>query len=165
MSITERLFPNPLLSVAILALWLALAPELGLGDALLGATLAVAIPMVTRRFWHDAPRIINVYKAPLLFLRVLGDIVIANIHVARLVLGPSDRLAPAFIEVPLAIRHPFVATVLGSIVSLTPGTVSVDIDQDRNVLLVHALDVRDEAELVHNIKSRYETALREIFEC
>lgn len=165
MSMIERLFPNPLLSVAILALWVALAHEPGIGDALLGASLGIVVPLLTRHFWEDAPRITNFYKALLLFLRVLGDIVVANVHVARLVLGPSNRLAPAFIEVPLTVRHPLVATMLGSVVSLTPGTVSVDIDQDRNVLLVHALDVRDEAQVVHNIKSRYEAALLEIFEC
>lgn len=165
MSMIDRLCPNPLLSVAILALWVALAHEPGIGDVLLGATLGLAVPLLTRRFWQDSPRIINSYKALLLFLRVLADIVVANVHVARLVLGPTGRLTPAFIEVPLTIRHPFVATVLGSIVSLTPGTVSVDIDQDRNVLLVHALDVSDEAQLVHNIKSRYEAPLLEIFEC
>ena len=66
---------------------------------------------------------------------------------------------------PLDIDDPFVATLLGSIVSLTPGTVSVDIDRSRGVLQVHALHVEDPAAASAQIKSRYEAPLREVFAC
>jgi multicomponent K+:H+ antiporter subunit E len=165
MSIAVRLVPNPLLSAAIVALWMALAQTMDLGTLLLAVLVALVIPIVTRSFWSEGARLVNPHKAPLFIARVLRDIVVANGEVARLVLGPIDRLSPAFVEVPLAINDPFVATVLGSIVSLTPGTVSVDIDRKRNVLLVHALYVPDEALLIANIKARYEAPLREIFAC
>jgi multicomponent K+:H+ antiporter subunit E len=96
---------------------------------------------------------------------VLYDIVAANIEVARLVLGPIGRLRPAFVEVPLAVSNPHVATILGSIVSLTPGTVSVDVDLSAQILHIHALDVADPARLARAIKDRYERPLQEIFGC
>jgi multicomponent K+:H+ antiporter subunit E len=58
-----------------------------------------------------------------------------------------------------------VATILGSIITLTPGTVSIDIDRERRILHVHALDVEDTAGLVSEIKTRYEAPLKEIFGC
>jgi multicomponent K+:H+ antiporter subunit E len=58
-----------------------------------------------------------------------------------------------------------VATLLGSIVSLTPGTVSVEIERERKVLLVHALDADDPPGLIATIKSRYEAPLKEVFRC
>jgi multicomponent K+:H+ antiporter subunit E len=58
-----------------------------------------------------------------------------------------------------------VATLLGSIVSLTPGTVSIEIDRERHVLLVHGLDIEDEAAMIATVKARYETPLKEIFGC
>jgi multicomponent K+:H+ antiporter subunit E len=82
-----------------------------------------------------------------------------------LVLGPLDRLDPAFVEVPLDLDDPFIATLLGSIVSLTPGTVSIEVDHDRRLLHVHALDVDDPATLIATIKARYEAPLKEIFRC
>jgi multicomponent K+:H+ antiporter subunit E len=85
--------------------------------------------------------------------------------VARRVVGPLDRLKPAFVEVPLDLRNPFVATILASIVSLTPGTVSIDVDQQRWVLSLHALDAPDPAALIREIKQRYEVPLKEIFAC
>jgi multicomponent K+:H+ antiporter subunit E len=54
---------------------------------------------------------------------------------------------------------------LGSIITLTPGTVSIDIDRERRILRVHALDVEDTAALVSEIKTRYEAPLKEIFGC
>jgi multicomponent K+:H+ antiporter subunit E len=104
-------------------------------------------------------------KAVRLFLQVCRDIVAANIVVARQVLGPLDRIRPAFVDVPLDLDDPFVATMLGGIVTLTPGTVSIDIDMERRILHVHALDVPDADALIAEIKTRYEKPLKEIFGC
>lgn len=165
MSVFLRLLPHPLLSLAILGLWMALAPASGLGQLLLGALLAIVIPWMTRALWPDRPRLKRPLLGAVLFIRVVGDIIVANGQVARLVLGPLDRLKPGFVEVPLDIADPFVATLLGSIVSLTPGTVSVEIDRDRNVLLIHGLGVKDATAMIAQIKARYEAPLKEIFGC
>ena len=101
----------------------------------LGAALAVLLPWMTRGFWPDRPRLADPVAALRLVVVVLGDIVTANLLVARQVLGPPSALRPDFLDVPLDIADPFVATMLGSIVSLTPGTVSVEIDGARGVLL------------------------------
>lgn len=165
MSLVHRILPQPLLSLLILGLWLILASEPSAGQIVLGAVLAVLLPWATRGFWPDRPRLAD----PLAGLRLLGivlaDIVTANLLVARQVLGPPEALRPGFLEVPLDLRDPFLATLLGSIVSLTPGTVSVEIDRGRDVLLVHALHVEDEAAAIAAIKSRYEAPLRKVFAC
>lgn len=161
----SRVLPQPLVSLAILALWIAIAPAPGLGQIVLGGMVALAIPWFTHPFWPDPPRLVRPVVAVRLFLTVLWDIVVANVQVARLVLGPADRLHPVFIEVPLEIEDPFVATILASIITLTPGTLSVDIDRARRVLLVHALDVSDVPAAIDTIKRRYEAPLKEIFGC
>jgi multicomponent K+:H+ antiporter subunit E len=104
--------------------------------------------------------------APLLRLLgvVLLDIVIANLRVARLILGPRARLRPAFFVVPVALRDPYPVTLLASIISLTPGTVSADLSADGRALLVHGLDVDDVPGTVSRIRARYERPLMEIFE-
>lgn len=56
-------------------------------------------------------------------------------------------------------------TMLASIISLTPGTVSADLSDDRKILLVHSLDVADTDALVVEIKQRYEAPLLEVFTC
>lgn len=161
----SRMLPQPLVSLMILALWIAIAPAPSLGQVVLGGVVALAIPWFTHPFWPDPPRLVRPGVAAVLFLRVMWDIVVANVEVARLVLGPADRLHPVFIELPLEIEDPFVATILASIITLTPGTLSVDIDSERRVLLVHALDVTDIPSTIETIKRRYEAPLKEIFGC
>lgn len=165
MSLINRVLPQPVTTLAILALWMALATTPSLGNLLLGAVLGITIPWATARFWPDTPRFVRPALAVAVFARVIGDILVANWQVARLVVGPLDRLHPKFVEVPLEIDSPFVATLLGSIVSLTPGTVSIEIDRARKVLFVHALNVGDEAAMIATIKARYEAPLKEIFAC
>jgi len=127
--------------------------------------LGVAIPHFTARFWPDRPRIVSLRSVLRLVGTVLVDILIANWQVARLVVGPVARLRPRIVRIPLDLEDPFVITILGSIVSLTPGTVSLEIDSKTSTLIVHALDVDDEAALIRSIKVRYEAPLKEIFEC
>jgi len=159
----RHVLPQPMLSLLILGLWLVLVPSPGVGSLLIGLGLALGLPWATRSFWPDRPRLVNVGAALRLLGVVLADIIVANIEVGRQVIGPPDRLRPDFLEVPLDIADPFIASLLGSIVSLTPGTVSIEID--RGVLLVHALHVTDAAEAVARIKSRYEAPLRKVFAC
>jgi multicomponent K+:H+ antiporter subunit E len=160
----SRLLPQPLTSAALFTFWLLAYNEITVGLVVLGAALAVAIPLVTDPFWPEYPR--RMRYAPLLRLLgvVLLDIVIANLRVARLILGPRARLRPAFFVVPVALRDPYPVTLLASIISLTPGTVSADLSADSRALLVHGLDVDDVPGTVSRIRARYERPLMEIFE-
>ena len=165
MKLVRRLLPQPVLSLLIAALWLGLAGSVSVGQVLLGALLGLLLPRLTQGFWPDRPRLARPVAGVRLVAVVLFDIVVANGQVARRVLGPLDRLHPRFIEVPLDIEDNFVATILGGIVSMTPGTVSVDIDQQRRLLLVHALDAEDPEAAIRTIKARYEAPLKEVFQC
>lgn len=161
----KRFFPHPALSVAIFLLWIALNNASSLAHAVLALILATGLPLLTRRFWPEHPSKVKLMPAMRLFGIVLWDILLASIDVAKLVLGPTRLIKPAFIEVPLDMQDSFVGTLLASIVSLTPGTVSIDIDRSRWVLQVHALNVDDREATIRAIKTRYEQPLKEIFSC
>jgi multicomponent K+:H+ antiporter subunit E len=161
----KRFFPHPALSVAIFLLWLALNNASSLAHGVLAAILAMGLPLLTHQFWPEHPPKVKLVPAIRLFGVVIKDILMASIDVAKLVLGPTGRIKPAFIEVPLDMQDPFVGTLLASIVSLTPGTVSIDIDRSRWVLQVHALNVEDREAVIRSIKTRYEKPLKEIFSC
>lgn len=161
----NRILPLPFTSLAILGLWLVLASSFTFGSLVVGTLVAILVPLWTVRFWPDRPLLRKPLKAFGFFFLVCRDIVAANLIVARQVLGPLDRIRPGFVDIPLDIEDPFVATILGGIVTLTPGTVSIDIDMEQRVLHVHALDVPDPQALIAEIKTRYETPLKEMFGC
>lgn len=156
--------PHPLASAALLILWLILNSTVAFGHVLLGALLGWAVPLITNRLWAGQPIMRRPMVALRLFATVLYDIVVANLIVARLILGPVSALRPAFVRVPLCIQEPYAIWTLASIITLTPGTVSSVLSEDRRSLLVHVLDLGDETALIAEIKERYEAPLKEIFE-
>ncbi len=161
----NRLFPQPLFSLCMWLIWLLLNNSAAPGQTLLGALLAVAIPLFTVRFRPNRPRLRRPWRLASYLAVLLFDITLANLVVARLILGPMRRLRPAFITLPLDLCNDFAIVVLTNTISLTPGTVSADLSIDRQSLLLHVLDVDDEAQLIAHIKYRYERPLQEIFEC
>ena len=89
----------------------------------------------------------------------------SNFDVVKLVLAPTMRIRPGFIEVPLELEHPDAVALLASIIAITPGTVVADVDDARTRILVHVLDLEDPEQLVAEIKDRYERPLKETVEC
>jgi multicomponent K+:H+ antiporter subunit E len=161
----NRWLPHPLLSLCLWLVWLLLANSSAPGHVLLGGMLALILPLATGRFWPDRSRVHRPLKLLGYLLMLLWDILLANLVVARLILGPERLLRPAFLRLPLDLDDEFAIVVLAHSLSLTPGTVSADLSADRRTLLVHVLDLDDEAQLIARIKQRYEAPLKEIFAC
>jgi multicomponent K+:H+ antiporter subunit E len=159
----RRWLPNPLVSLVLFLAWLMLAMSADPANLLLAAALAVAIPLATRRLAPEPARIARPAAIVRLGLVVLFDIVVANLEVARLILGPESAIRPRFVWVPLTVRDPNAIAALAGIVTMTPGTLSSDLSPDRRYLLVHAFNAPDEAALVAQIKARYEAPLLEIY--
>lgn len=160
----RRLLPHPIASCIIAAVWLALNSSVAPVHLIAAAAFAVALPFALGHLLDDPVHVHNPGTAVRLALVVVWDIVVANLAVARRVLGPIGHLRPGFVVVPLdATTHPDAAALLASIIALTPGTVSTDVDEGRTRILVHVLDLEDPAALVAEIKRRYERPLNEIF--
>ena len=160
----RRLLPSPVLSALLFVLWPLLNQSWSPGQLLMGAALALGIPWFSERLRPGKPAL----RAPWVIVRlgfvVLWDIVIANVEVARRILGRESAIRPRFVWLPLTITDPHAIVALAGIVTMTPGTLSSELTPDRRHLLIHVLNVDDEAALVAGIKARYEAPLLAIFE-
>jgi multicomponent K+:H+ antiporter subunit E len=161
----RKIFPHPLLSLLLVAVWLMLLNGVSLGGIVMGVILGIAIPKITSPYWPDRPRLRRPFKIAEYILLAIWDIVVANVVVAKLILFKRNAdMSPAWIAVPLDLRTPEAITVLAGTVTLTPGTVSAEFSADGRELLVHALDAPDPDAVRDGIKARYERRLKEIFE-
>ncbi|MAY42459.1 MULTISPECIES: Na+/H+ antiporter subunit E [unclassified Neptuniibacter] len=160
-----RWLPMPLHSLMLFIIWLLVNNTVAPGHIVLGAFLALTIPLLTSGMQSPQPGFRKPFASMRYMLMVIWDIIIANFEVAQLVIRSSKKLNPAFIAIPLDIQHEFPITILASTVSLTPGTVSAEISEDKKWLYVHVLNLTDKDELITEIKHRYERPLMEIFEC
>lgn len=154
---------HPWLSALLALSWLLLSHSLAPVHLLSAALIGLLVPRLLHEALPPSSRI-RIVPALRLILVVLRDIVVSNITVARLVLGPVGRPQPAWITVPLTLTHPTAISLLASIITTTPGTVSSTVDEQRRLILVHALDCSDPLQMVADIKTRYEDPLRQIFE-
>jgi multicomponent K+:H+ antiporter subunit E len=159
-----RLVPAPILSAILFVGWLLLVGSVSAGHVVLAAVLAIAIPLWSERLRPERTRIGAWGTIVRLTLVVFFDIVASAWTVAKQILGSEDRIRPGFVWVPLTIRDAYGTASLASIITMTPGTLSVDLSPDQRYLLVHALHVDDPAELIAGIKARYERPLIAIFE-
>jgi multicomponent K+:H+ antiporter subunit E len=151
-------FDHPVLSLLLGVSWLALSHSLALVHLLSAVLIGLIIPKLIGGFlkpadglhWPSAVRLLGV---------VLWDIVVSNIAVARLVLGPMDKPTPLWIPVPLATSNARVNALFASIITTTPGTVSCVVDEKQGVIWVHALNGEDPAAMAQDTKQRYEAPL------
>ncbi|WP_067222925.1 Na+/H+ antiporter subunit E [Marinomonas gallaica] len=157
--------PMPFHSLLLFVVWLLLNSSISPGHILLAAFFAISIPLLVNSMRNEQPKIKKPWLAIRYFFMVLKDILVANIQVAVLVLGPIKNLNPGFVAIPLDITSDVGITLLASTVSLTPGTVSVEISEDKQWLYVHALHLDNEQDLIDEIKQRYERPIKEILGC
>ncbi len=161
----RRLIPSPPLSIALWVVWLLLNQSLHPATMLLGAVLAVVVPLLTKGLRPATVRMRKPMLALRLLQRVVVDLLASALGVARALLTrPTPQIRSAFVHVPLTMRDPNGLAVLAMILCLTPGTAWAELAVDRSQLLLHVFDVDDESDLIERIKLRYETVLMEIFE-
>ncbi len=94
-----------------------------------------------------------------LALTFLAQLFLSAWAVARAVLAPRPAYRPAILAVPLDLRSDAEIALLANMVSLTPGTTSLHVSDDRRTLYVHVLDAGDPDKVVADIKSHFESKL------
>lgn len=161
----SRLLPFPLLSAALLAMWLLLQQSIAPAHLLTGMLLALLGPLVLKLLALPRVRV----RHPLAVVRLLGlaldDVVRSNNAVAHIILQPGHpRQTSGFVDIPLTLRNRYGITVLAMIITATPGTLWAGYDPATGVMKLHVLDLIDERAWVDRIQQRYESLLLEIFE-
>ena len=161
----RRLVPHPVLSAALVVMWLLLT-AFSLGHLLLGGAIALIAGWAVGHLHPSRPRFRRWSAVPRLMAIVGRDILRSNIAVARiLLLGPDHpSYHSGFIELTLSLRDPNAIALLALVLTATPGTAWVEYEHNTGRLLLHVLDLRSDADWQSLIRDRYEALLMEIFE-
>jgi len=93
---------------------------------------------------------------------LLVELILANLRVARDVLSPRPRRRPGVVAVPLEARTDVEITLLANLITLTPGSLSLEVSEDRRVLFVHSMFVDSPEGLREEIKTGFERRLLEL---
>lgn len=134
------------------------------GHMLFGAAIAVMVSRTMLSLRPERPTLRLGRAAVRLALIVFLDIIRSNIAVARIILLRPPERNSGFIELSTALRSPDALAMLAIIITATPGSLWVQHDAHRHIILIHVLDLVDEQQWARLIQERYEKLLIEIFE-
>lgn len=91
------------------------------------------------------------------------ELILSAWRVATIVMRPKIELEPGIIAFPLTVDTDFEITMLANLITLTPGTLSVDVSEDRKTLFIHCIDVPDPQATIDDIKNGFERKIMEAF--
>lgn len=102
-------------------------------------------------------------KAAGLATMFVFELVLSAWRVATIVLRPKMDLQPGIIAYPLTVDRDVEISMLANLITLTPGTLSMDVSEDRKTLYVHCIDVPDPQAVIDDIKNGFERKILEVF--
>ena len=142
--------------------WVGLTGSATAGNLLVGAVLGYFVLHFVQDTMGFTPPLRRIRRTVGLGLYLVWELVLASIRVAYDVITPTHYMAPAVVGIPLDARTDAEITTLATLVSLTPGTLSLDVSDDRRLLFIHAMYVHDRDRLVRTIKDGFERRVLEV---
>jgi multicomponent K+:H+ antiporter subunit E len=161
----RRILPFPLLTLALIVLWLLLQQSWAFGHILLGTAIAIFAARAFASLDPEPARVRRIGSIIQLVALVTADIMRSNIAVTRIILqGRHHEQTSGFLMVPLTLRDHNALAILACIITATPGSAWLEYDAVHGVVIIHVLDLVDEEAWIDTVKNRYERLLLEIFE-
>ncbi len=146
-------------NILLAIVWAVLIGPFSLANLLVGFVAGLAgLAMCSRSGRAYARRFWGI-TALLAFLAM--ELVIANIRVAYYTVSRLDRLHPAVLAVPLEELSDIEITLLAILVTLTPGTLTLDLSPDHRIMYIHFMHVEDEKRSINEVKSGFERRIME----
>ncbi|WP_019039416.1 Na+/H+ antiporter subunit E [Psychroflexus tropicus] len=151
-------------NILLTLIWVFLTGEYNLNNFLFGFVLSFVILWILSgvedqgklKYFKIVPRVIS------FIFFFIWELTKANIQVAYEVITPKFNMKPGIVALPLDAKTDLEITLLANLITLTPGTLALDVSSDRSVLYVHGMYVEDRKEFVEDIKQGFEKRLLEI---
>jgi multicomponent Na+:H+ antiporter subunit E len=150
------------MNLLLALVWLALTGEITPGNFVLGFAAGYAALRVSRGALPESGYFGKVGQLVRFSLFFLWELVKANLRVAYDVLTPRHHMKPAVVAIPLDLETDEEITLLATLITLTPGTLGLDVSRDRRTLYIHAMYVDDVEKTRAEIKAGFERRVMEL---
>lgn len=149
-----------LLNIILALIWVALTdtydPTNFLAGFIVGYIVIVVAANGKGRYSRKLPQIVQFVGF------FLVQLVLANVRVAIKVISPTLNIRPGIVEIPLDIQSDLGITLLANLITLTPGTLSLEVAPDKSALYVHTMDMDDPDNFRKQIKHSFERRIQEL---
>jgi len=148
---------------AILAFtWMFMNDTYRAADFVSGFALGMIAIFMLRRFFPQrfyGYALYAIFKLIIIFIR---ELLLANLSVLKTVLSPKLKIKPGIFAFRTDLKTDWEITILANMITLTPGTLVIDISDDRSILYIHAMDIEDAEKAIHDIRVSFEKAIQEV---
>ncbi len=152
------------IAVVLAVFWAVITDTFTFPNLALGFAIGAVAAFLVRDRFRSRGTLKRLWAGLGLALVFLRELMVSAVRVGLLVLSPRlrEKLAPAIVAYPLRVTSDAGITLLANMITLTPGTFSIDVSADRSVLYVHALQMRDRDALIAEIANGFERRIMEI---
>lgn len=151
-----------LLNIVVAVVWVFLNNTWTAISFVIGYLIGFVLLFLLRRFLPGGfygRRLVAVLVLAGIFIR---ELFLSNLSVIKLVMKPKLTIRPGIVALPIKLRSPWEVTVLANLITLTPGTLTVDVSTDNTTLYIHALDIEEAEEVINSIKKTFEKRIMEV---
>lgn len=152
-----------LLNILLAIVWAALSGQVAPQNLIGGFVLGYFLLWVVRGALGCNNYVTKVSQVIRFAFFFASELVQANVRVAWEVLTPGHGMRPAIVAVPLDLDRDIEILLLANMITLTPGTLSLDVSTDKRVLYIHAMYVDNVDDFRREIKQGYEKRVEELF--
>ncbi|MFK0163635.1 Na+/H+ antiporter subunit E [Rhizobium sp. NPDC090279] len=143
--------------------WVAITGSTSFINLVFGFILAAIALAIVRSSYGGVLYLSRVRRILVLLLVFVCELAKSVWAVAVAVMSPRMDVKPGIFAFPLTVDRDFEITLLANLITLTPGTLSVDVSDDRKTLYVHALDCSDPEAIRRSIADGFERRIMEAF--
>ncbi|MFC4738196.1 Na+/H+ antiporter subunit E [Bacillus daqingensis] len=151
-----------LLNIVIALIWMLLQNSFTFVHFVFGYIVGLGMLFFLRRFLRFDFYFRRVYAFMKLLLLFAYKLVEANWDLIKIILRPKMDITPGIIAVPTVLKTDWEKTLLANLISLTPGTLTMDFSEDGNTLFIHAINVPDKEQAIREIHESFEKAILEV---
>ncbi|WP_281888931.1 Na+/H+ antiporter subunit E [Paenibacillus sp. YYML68] len=150
------------LNVLIALVWMLLQDGGSFVSFVVGYVIGLAFLYMLRRFFAGpfyTKKVGAIWRLLVLFVK---ELVLSNISVIAHIVKPRLNVRPGIVAIPTVLDSDGEITILSCLITLTPGTLTLEVSPDQRTLYIHAIDIEDAEQLAEQIKNSFEKAIMEV---
>ncbi|EKZ3689449.1 Na+/H+ antiporter subunit E [Listeria monocytogenes] len=152
-----------ILNIILACLWMFLESSFSFATFIIGFIIGIFLLFFMRRFLGSRFYLFRLFALVKLVFRFLHDLIVSTVRVSRIVLKKDMNIRPGIFRYDTTLETDWEVTMLALLITLTPGTLSIDISDDYKAIYVHSLHVPNIEEEIATIRKSYEGAIMEVF--
>ncbi|MFB5662145.1 Na+/H+ antiporter subunit E [Alteribacillus sp. HJP-4] len=151
-----------MINVIIALMWMFLTNAWSFGSFVSGFAIGAAILFLVRGFFTHRFYLIGIYAIFKLILIFIKELILSSVQVLSQLLQPKLSIQPGIFSLEIELEKDWEITVLSCLITLTPGTLVVDISPDNKILYIHAMDLPDVETAKKDIEGSFIKAIQEV---